>query len=154
VATLEEKALEGRRALQVFYNYSLKNGGGMASFGSYGAFEAYFDKLPAARDNWRIKIGDAILFAKYPFSRVDKAMKTLADAYDGRIPDGARGGQSFLEALYEDSISISYKTSLVVDAVKETAADIGKFAIGGIAVYAAGALVVLYIAMSGKRVAV
>jgi hypothetical protein len=140
--------LAGVNAVRIFFNASLDYRNGAMSQMSFDQFLDYCNSMP-----FSTRIVENIGYAanKHEIHRVEKTMKELASEYQGRVPD-AKGMSQFMGAIADDILSISYRSEIVIEGVKKTASDIGKLAVGGVALYAIGALVVLYIA-SQRRTA-
>lgn len=138
MATKEAKLLEGRRALQMFFNASLKYSGSELAKMTYQTFELKFDAIPHITP-WREHLGDTILWSQYPSSRVKVAMENMANQFQGRVPSTPKEANAFVGALADDSVSIGRQLDLVGDAVVQTVDDVKSVAIAGLSLYTIGA---------------
>lgn len=138
MATPQQNFEAGRSALRVFFSETVRLfPDSPISQKGFDGFIEYVRNLtpPDFKQNDIERLGDAILISQYPLSRVNEVMKQLALAYIGRLPD-KKGMVLMLDALYKDSISISYKVEMATSAVKEGAKELGSYALGGLGLYA------------------
>lgn len=142
---------KARDCYLIFFNRSQNYSGDMRRFNLASWYQYVENETKGITSYY---LGKSLLETGYSMSRVRSVLENLADEYEGRVPD-RDGLAGFLTAIADDSYSISYKTDLIWEGVKQgavsTVQTIGSIAKWGVGIYAVAGLVFLYLAVGRKR---